>query len=119
LRETVVEFIQVLELTAGELVQVRDRKLPGKPPVEKPADMPATTPVTLYGGSTLIFDEYGRLKYNVHNGINDAKRQTDRLAYLWEAGFFTEEGAQLQRFSHMHLRRALDLAILRNRNEEW
>jgi hypothetical protein len=119
LRETVVEFIQVLDLTAGELVQVLDRKLPGQPPVEKPADMPATTPVTLYGGSTLIFDEYGRLKYNVHNGINDARRQTERLAYLWEAGFFTEEGAQLQRFSHMHLRRALDLAILRKRNEEW
>jgi hypothetical protein len=119
LRETVVEFIQVLDLTAGELIHVRDRKLRDEPSVQKPPAMPDTTPVTLYGGNTLIFDEYGRLKYNVHNGINDAKRQSDRLAYLWEAGFFTEEGKQLERFSHMHLRRALDLATLRDRSEEW
>jgi hypothetical protein len=106
-------------LTAGELADVRDKKLPSQPSIAKPADMPAGTPVTLYGGNTLIFDEYGRLKYNVHNGITDAQRQTDRLAYLWEAGFFTDEGAQLQNFSHMHLRRALDLKILRDRKEEW
>jgi hypothetical protein len=119
LRETVVEFLQVLTLTAGELGDVRDRKLPNQPSIVKPADMPDGKLVTLYGGNTLIFDEYGRLKYNVHNGITDAQRQTDRLAYLWEAGFFTEEGAQLQNFSHMHLRRALDLKILQDRREEW
>jgi hypothetical protein len=81
--------------------------------------MPPTTQVRLYGGNTLIFDEWGRLKYNVHNGITDAARQTERLAYLWEAGYFTPAAAQLRKFSNMHMRRAIDLDVLQDRTEEW
>ena len=33
----------------------------------------------------LIFDEYGRVKYLVHNDVF-GKDQHERLAYLWEAG---------------------------------
>ena len=120
LRETVVEFMQLLQLAAGELSGVVDEKTEGRPSVQKPADMPDDTPVTLYGGNALVFDEYGRLKYNIHNGITDARRQSERLAYLWEAGFFTPGGRQaLSAFSQMHLRRALDLSVLTDRREEW
>jgi hypothetical protein len=42
-----------------------------------------TTPI--YGGGVLIFDEYGRLKYHVHNDVFGS-RQTARIRYLWESG---------------------------------
>ena len=42
-----------------------------------------TTPV--YGGGVLIFDEYGKLKYHVHNDVFGS-RQTGRLQYLWDVG---------------------------------
>ena len=42
------------------------------------------TPV--YGGGVLIFDEYGRLKYHVHNDVFGETRQAQRLKYLWETG---------------------------------
>lgn len=121
LRETIVEFMQVLDLAAHELENVREHRQ-GRDRgrgVQKPEGMPDNQQVRLYGGNTLIFDEYGRLKYNVHNGITDAERQTERLAYLWEAGFFTPEARELRKFSNMHMRRAIDLGVLRDRGEEW
>lgn len=121
LRETVVEFMQVLDLAASELENVREHRKGRErgAGVQKPDGMPDNQQVRLYGGNTLIFDEYGRLKYNVHNGITDAARQTERLAYLWEAGYFTPAAAELRKFSNIHLRRAIDLGVLQDRSEEW
>ena len=70
----------------------------------------ATTPI--YGGGVLIFDEYGRLKYHIHNDVFHARRQARRLKYLWETGQL-EPGlrqARLQagRLSTLHRLRALD-----------
>ncbi|MGH7340108.1 MAG: hypothetical protein ACREKH_06430, partial [Candidatus Rokuibacteriota bacterium] len=69
-----------------------------------------TTP--LYGGGVLIFDEYGRLKYHVHNDVFGGPRQAKRLKYLWETGLLEpgREGARLQaaRLSTIHRLRALD-----------
>jgi len=70
----------------------------------------ATTPV--YGGGVLIFDEYGRLKYHVHNDVFHKRRQATRLKYLWETGQL-EPGlhqARLRaaRLSTIHRLRALD-----------
>ena len=69
-----------------------------------------TTP--LYGGGVLIFDEYGRLKYHVHNDVFGKKRQTKRLKYLWETGQLEarHDRARLRvdRLSTIHRMRALD-----------
>lgn len=69
-----------------------------------------TTP--LYGGGALIFDEYGRLKYHVHNDVFGKKRQTKRLKYLWETGQLEarHDRARLRvdRLSTIHRMRALD-----------
>jgi hypothetical protein len=70
----------------------------------------ATTP--LYGGGVLIFDEYGRLKYHVHNDVFHKRRQAMRLKYLWGTGQL-EPGlrqARLRaaRLSTIHRLRALD-----------
>jgi len=75
LRETVAEYIQRIELRAGELKRLG---------ISIPRGMPAQHNVTLYGGGALIFDEYGQLKFHVRNKILNAERQTRRLRYLWK-----------------------------------
>jgi hypothetical protein len=72
-------------------------------------DEQATTPV--YGGGVLIFDEYGRLKYHVHNDVFGA-RQSARLRYLWESGQLEArgDGARMRgaRLATIHRLRAID-----------
>jgi hypothetical protein len=102
LRETVCEYIQMITLKAQEL-QVFD------PPVGKPEGMPPDKEVTLYGGGALIFDEYGRLKYQIFNRIENSARQTPRLKYLWKNGYFEEGAADVNPFAQLHLSRALNL----------
>ncbi len=70
----------------------------------------ATTP--LYGGGVLIFDEYGRLKYHVHNDVFNKRRQAKRLEYLWQTGQLEPgrdgAGLRITRLSAIHRLRALD-----------
>ncbi len=141
LHETVAEYYQVARLTAEELRKVgvalpRDyvtalgreqaaaaqrararaqAEVPGPAADDLPRNAedetsPTTTP--LYGGGVLIFDEYGRLKYHVHNDVFNGRRQARRLRYLWETGQLEpgREGARLQaaRLSTIHRLRALD-----------
>ena len=141
LRETVAEYYQVARLTPAELQRAgitvpkgylaaleaarkdaegraRARGHPedgeaaaGAAPGAADGDESlATTPI--YGGGVLIFDEYGRLKYHVHNDLFHAGRQARRLRYLWETGQL-EPGlrqARLRaaRLSTLHRLRALD-----------
>jgi hypothetical protein len=109
LRETVVEFYQVLRVTAMELKALG---------LKKPVGMPDDQVVPLYGGNALIFDEYGRLKYNISNRIDDVTRQQPRLDYLWSYGFFDPGAAALKQVSAMHARRAMG-DRLEPRKESW
>ncbi|RPI56193.1 MAG: hypothetical protein EHM55_05685 [Acidobacteria bacterium] len=65
----------------------------------------------LYGGGVLIFDEYGRLKYHVHNKVFGSQ-QGARLQYLWEAGLLEVKvdsaGYRAARLSTLHRLRAID-----------
>ena len=74
----------------------------------------------LYGGGTLIFDEFGRLKYWVHKDVF-SEHQSERLAYLWNEGYLVADRGAAKyrpaRFSTIHLRRALDAQ--RRPAEEW
>lgn len=108
LRETVAEYIQMVTLQAQEL-QYFD------PPIGKPDAMPANQEVIIYGGAALIFDEYGRLKYQVLNRLNNATRQTPRIKYLWKCGFFDDPEYAENAFARLHLNRALNI---RPRNTE-
>ncbi len=99
LRETVAEYHQSLKIFASEL-----RRLG----IKKPDTMPADTPVTLYGGNAVIFDEYGHVKYNIGKSIMDTVRQNKRLAYLWEHGAFTRGAGKERSFSSLHRRRNTD-----------
>lgn len=102
LRETVAEYIQILKLEARELKRTG---------IQKPPGMPDGTPVTLYGGGALIFDEYGRLKYHVRNKILNADKQSRRLKHLWEYGYFGKGAPALRRISFLHRRRMMDLPM--------
>ena len=71
-----------------------------------PKGMPKNQRVTAYGGGALIFNEYGQLKYQIPNRIEDAKRQSARLRYLWESGYFDQPPDPKAHFALMHLKRA-------------
>ncbi|HEX3149622.1 MAG TPA: hypothetical protein VHR66_16220 [Gemmataceae bacterium] len=108
LRETVAEYIQIIELEARELPRMK---------IEIPEGMPKDTMVTLYGGAALVFDEFGRVKFSINNRLSHHVRQTNRLKYLWQYGFFDRGATQLRRFSQLHRMRAgaMDGAV----REEW
>jgi hypothetical protein len=76
--------------------------------------MTDSTDVVLEGGSTLILDEYGELKFEVSNllpSIGDqpetVKRWQDRLQYLWDRGYLNTEGDRSSGLAAFH--RELDL----------
>jgi hypothetical protein len=114
LRETVAECLQYLKIHASELPQYG---------LEPPLGMPPSTEIELEGGSTLILDDYGRLKYEVHNRLPNPDREKDvakaqaRLQHLWEQGHY-EKGASLTaRLATMHRLRAAEPAV--PRTEVW
>jgi hypothetical protein len=74
-----------------------------------PHDMLPDQEIRLSGGGTLIFDEYGRLKYHVNNSLDNPLRQSRRLEYLWRYGFFTNTSA-FRNFASLHRQRANALA---------
>ncbi len=121
LRETVAEYVEILTLHARELGTVRLRQSEwtpsrGRERLRPPEGMDKDQVVRLYGGGTLIFDEFGQLRYHVKNRI-DSPRQQDRLDYLWSVGAFHPEGRRAMRFQNLHLRRAAGLS--QRRAEGW
>jgi hypothetical protein len=143
-RETVVQYYQVARLTPEEMKQqkvkapreyLRMLKEQLKQKLDKHAaesdddeqgaaaadvgDIEAdTTP--LYGGAVLIFDEYGRVKFWVHNNVF-GKDQQERLAYLWQAGLL-EPGRgstrlRATRLSTLHRLRAMGIRL--DQRDRW
>jgi hypothetical protein len=112
LRETVAECLQSVSIAASELSDYG---------LEKPDLMPDATPIVLEGGSTLVLDEYGRLKYEIYQrlpGTGDGSGNTQRrLEYLWEHGHYQPGGSSLSDLSAVHRQRAG--AVSRRRGEEW
>jgi hypothetical protein len=98
LRETVAEYLQILTLRAGELKQTLGLK--------PPPGLPEWKRVRILGGGALIFDEYGRLKYQIRNRLESRKRQQARLDYLARSGFFDEVADPRMQFARMHMTRA-------------
>lgn len=112
LRETVAEFYQVLRVRPQEL-RARWKK------IVLPEHLDDDDIIPLYGGGTLIFDEYGRLKFYIHNSLDNQTRQIPRLRHLFAYGVLPERrgGNGRQRdFSRMHRLRAFDVGDPR---EEW
>jgi hypothetical protein len=96
LRETIAEYVQILTVRADELAKLG---------IAKPREMPDWRRVRLFGGGALVFDEYGRLKYQIRNRIDNAERQSRRLRYLWDSGFFDAAPDAKSHFARLHLAR--------------
>jgi hypothetical protein len=111
LKETVAEFYQVLRLRTSELGTLGIE-------LEK-GTIPEDAIVPLYGGGTLIFDEFGRLRFYIHNSLDNPERQTRRLRHLASRGFFRGHDGEDARanFAELHRQRALDPDS--DPSEEW
>jgi hypothetical protein len=80
LHETVAEYIQILTLQANELKAALG--------IAPPSNVAPLHRLRIFGGGALIFNEYGQLKYQIANRIENAKRQQARLDWLAENGLF-------------------------------
>jgi hypothetical protein len=102
LRESVAEYVQRLTLQAEEL-----RRLG----VDVPEELDHWRNITIFGGGTLVFDEYGQLKYQIANHLlgseADKKRQSARIRHLWRSGYFTQADDPSSRLAALHLAKAL------------
>ncbi len=95
--ETVAGYLQTLVVRATDL---------GRLDIRRPDGMPDAMEIHLYGGGTLIFDEFGRLKFHVGSGVR-SRRQSERLDSLWRSGAFDPTWGQERRFERLHRDRGL------------
>ncbi len=102
LRETAADYIQILTIRADELARYG---------IRKPDRMPGSQVVKLFGGGALIFDERGQLKFHVRNKVLNAERQSRRLRYLWEYGFFDRGARARSHISELHRRKMMGLPM--------
>jgi hypothetical protein len=105
IHETVAEFFQIWEPTAAELRRFGLEPLAGD-----------EVGLKLYGGGTLVFDDFGRLKYHVHNSVANVRRQRERLGYMQAAP--VRRIATGRRFAELHRLRAADPSKL-TVGERW
>jgi hypothetical protein len=107
LQETVAEYIQTLRIYSPELKSLG---------IRAPVGMRSSRLITLYGGGTLIFNEYGQLKFHVGTGVA-SRHQSARLQSLWDNGYFEEPAPAAARIARMHRHRALK--PLKEPREDW
>lgn len=111
IRETVVECGQYLKLTVPELNSYG---------LDAPKGMPRDMQIELEGGSTLILDEYGELKFEVSNRLPSppcpgenrwhrdrfTARWQRRIDYLWKSGYLTSGVNRSSLLASLHRQRA-------------
>jgi hypothetical protein len=101
LRETIAEYVQILTLSAAEFRAMH---------IEVPDEVPGTRRLRVYGGGTLVFDEYGQLKYHIAKHLArdacDVARQSDRFHHLGRAGYLDAPDDASARIQGLHLARA-------------
>jgi hypothetical protein len=87
LHETIATYTQILTLWASELKSVLK--------IELPEEVKGNRRIRVFSGGTLIFSEYGALKYHIPDRIEDLERerQATRLTHLAKIGFFDEPPA--------------------------
>lgn len=107
LRETLVEYVQSLKVFAYELKGMD---------IRAPKGLPGNTPITLYGGGTLVFDEFGRLKFHIGTGVRSG-RQSERLDSLYIRGAFNRDESQFMSFADAHRKRMT--ARIQKPGEQW
>lgn len=105
LRETVCEYTSRVNLFGAEF-----RSVFREP---RPEWLKTTDAVTVYGAGTLIFDQYGRIKYHIQRPLDDARWQVRRLQWLYGPGVerAPEDAAD---FTRIHRARAMQAPEVRS-----
>jgi hypothetical protein len=112
--ETVVDYIQELIATRQELEDIAhvSQVALGQPPTfTAPPEIPATTKLKIWGGGTIVFDEFGGAKCHASKPLKDWGRQQRRLEYLVSRGLWDTRGRlgfslgipQGQQFALLHV----------------
>ncbi len=114
LREVVVEHLETLKVRAKDLRTVHHPDKAGH--IEKPEGMPDDLELTLHGGGTMVFDDFGLLKYHISNGVGEPRRQSRRLEHLWSIGHRFGAPARSD-FDALH--RARSQGSTDNHSEVW
>jgi hypothetical protein len=78
--ESVADYVQQLEVTLA------DARLLAPEEFTSLDHLPGDTPVKFWGGGTIIFDQFGRVKYHLFKRLDDWSRQSRRLQYLVRRG---------------------------------
>jgi len=100
--ESVANYVQMLELTAAELEAFYGAPLP--------VHLDPATPLQVFGGGTLVFDQFGRAKLHIFKRLDGWARQVQRLEYLHKTGLYDRSGrlgfsygeARGQAFAELH-----------------
>ena len=92
--EVVCDYVQVLELTAGQARGLADEIRAKDPTSRTQLEMPdesalaSEVPLQFWGGGTIIFDQFGRAKLHQRKDLDDWKRQSARIDHLLRKGLF-------------------------------
>jgi hypothetical protein len=118
-RETIATYVQSLEGSVGELraLSAETRRGPEAALLEAPAGVADEAKLKIWGGGTLIFDQFGRAKYHQTKPIDDWHRQSRRLAFLVRSAEDSEG-----EYGYARSRRRGDLRSLAHRTsrkEAW
>jgi hypothetical protein len=57
-----------------------------------PAGLDPAPTLQIFGGGTLVFDQFGRAKLHIVKRLDDWQRQVERARYLHDAGFYDSAG---------------------------
>lgn len=87
--EWLVDYVQELILTRAELERLAQ---PEHPTFKAPDAIPEETQLKIWGGGTLVFDEFGGLKYHQVKRLDDWDRQQRRLEFLVRQGMWDTKG---------------------------
>jgi hypothetical protein len=93
--ETVIDYVQELSATRAELEEIahRDQLAHDRAPTfAVPDDVPPDTKIKIWGGGTIVFDEFGGAKYHAAKPLKDWARQQARLEYLVSRGLWDTKG---------------------------
>ncbi|MDP9343478.1 MAG: hypothetical protein M3Q23_15580 [Actinomycetota bacterium] len=102
--ESVVDYVQQLEATLADLRVLAPEEFA---PLSA---LTGDTPVKVWGGGSIIFDQFGRVKHHQFKRLGDWDRQARRLQYLVRRGIkdtegrygFTSGGPAGMRFALLH-----------------
>lgn len=84
--ESVADYVQQLEVTLAHARRLAPEEFASL------EHLPGDTPVKFWGGGSIIFDQFGRVKYHLFKRLDDWSRQSRRLQYLVRRGMRDTKG---------------------------